>query len=80
MTTLLNLLEHLPAGARLDSTSDFQAIMRTTVHASNQRVIARIVALGLHTREAELSSDGKTISIYGAVSFFPWPAFTVRPS
>ena len=79
MTTLLDLLDRLPAGARLDSTSEYKAITGTSLHnATSQRARTRIIALNLHRREAELSPDGTTINVYGSVKFFPWPALVIR--
>jgi hypothetical protein len=79
MSTLLALVKRLPAGARLDGTPDFRALTHVSVrNATSQRVQTRVIALELQSREAELSADGKTISVYGAVRFFPWPAFTIR--
>lgn len=79
MTTLLDLLNQLPTGARLDSTPDYQAITHTRMrNATNTRAKARIIALKMHQREAELSPNGTTINVYGAVKFFPWPALVIR--
>jgi hypothetical protein len=79
MERLIELVNHLPADARLSTTPEFeQAIGRRLVHASILQACDLVIDAGYQDNAAELPPDRKTIKVYAGRLWVPLSVFTVE--
>ncbi len=78
MERLIELVNHLPADARLSTTPEFEQVAECRlVNASIMQASDLMIAAGFQDNEAEVSPDRKTIKVYAYGVSVPWSAFTV---
>ena len=76
---LIDIVNHLPPGARLTTTEAFTRVVgRKLVGVSILQACGAIVDSGYQEKEAELSADGATISVYAGGLWIPWPVLSVQ--
>src|SRR5947209_14012901 len=76
--TLIDLLNHLPPGAKLSTTPEIEKRGHTLKDGSIFQARGLVIDLGYEEKEAELSPDGTTIKVYAGGLWVPWPIFTVQ--
>lgn len=77
---LVDMINHLPAGSLLTTTPEFERIVGKLLHASILQACSGVIDAGYQDKEAQLSTDGRTISIYSGGKWVPWPALIVQPN
>lgn len=75
---LVDMLNHLPAGSLLTATPEFIRVVGNLKTVSILQACSAVINAGYQDKEAEISSDHKTINIYAGGKWFPWPAFTIQ--
>jgi hypothetical protein len=76
----IDLVNHLPPGTKVSTTAAFERvhIKCTLQNASILQACNLVIEFGYQDNDAEISADGKTISVYAGGRWIPWPAFTLR--
>lgn len=76
----IDLVNHLPPGTKVSTTAAFEHgdIKRTLRNASILQACNLVVELGYQDNDAEISLDGKMMSVYAGGKWIPWPAFILR--
>jgi hypothetical protein len=79
MERLSDLLNHLPAGTLLSTTPEFERVVgRKLTDASIVQACSFVIDTGYQDKEAELSRNLHTITVYAGGRWMPWPVFTLK--
>jgi hypothetical protein len=76
---LIDMVDHLPSGTRLSTTPEFERVLgRKLSQVSIMQACSAVIAAGYQDKEAEWSSERKTIKVYAGGKWIPWPALLVQ--